>query len=133
MKAVLKMDMPERCMDCPLRAAAALLRLLPPKEGQRMRYIVIAYEVENQETTAERAERHMRQRQQEKYERQQHIYFLKQRLYGVALIALTVIATRLLDGDAAIALVLIPMAIVLIFSKEMYITNEFYWKEQERK
>ena len=116
------------------RAAAACITALPLKERQRMRYIVIAYEIEDSpEATAAYMERRRKWRQREKHRRQRRLYFLKQRLCGVALIALTVFLTSLLDGDATAAVLLIPMGLFLIFTKEMCITNEFYWKEQERK
>lgn len=98
-----------------------------------MRYIVITYEVESPEAAAEYRQLRRRQRQRERRRRQRRLYFIKQRLCGVALIALTALTIRLLDGDATIGLILVPMALMLIFSKEMCITNEFYWKERERK
>jgi len=41
-------------------------------------------------------------------QRERKIYFIKQRLYGLATLAFTVLAVRFLDGDATIALFTIP-------------------------
>ena len=58
-------------------------------------------------------------------------YFITQKLYGVAVLFLTVEAVKLLDGDATIALFTVPLGVTLIASKEMLIINEYYWKCEE--
>ena len=106
---------------------------LPLEERQRMGYIVIAYEIEESpEAKAAYMERRRKWRQQEQHKRQRRLYFLKQRLCGAVLIALAVLAIILL-GDATVAVILVPMGLFLIFTKEMCITNEFYWKEERRR
>ena len=66
--------------------------------------------------------------------RQQHRwYFIKQRLNGIFLIVLTMILIKLLDGDATIALITVPMGLYLAFTKKMCIVNEFYWQTKERR
>ena len=73
-----------------------------------------------------RWERRERRRQQRRW------YFIKQRLFGIALLAFTVLATMMLDGDTTIGFVAVPLGHCLIFSKEMLITNDFYWQTKER-
>lgn len=44
----------------------------------------------------------------------------------------TMILIKLLDGDATIALITVPLGLYLAFTKEMCIVNEFYWQTKER-
>lgn len=45
------------------------------------------------------------------------LYFIKQRLIGIAILLFTVLMAWLLDGDATLAIITIPIGILLIFSK----------------
>ena len=78
------------------------------------------------------AMRKIRERNRARREqRERKIYFIKQRLYGLATLALTVLAVRFLDGDATIALFTIPLGVSLLLSKQMLITNKYYWEHEE--
>lgn len=66
-----------------------------------------------------------------KKKRERKRYFITQKLHGVAVLILTVVAVKLLDGDATIALFTVPLGVTLIASKEMLIINEYYWKCEE--
>lgn len=74
-----------------------------------------------------------------RWERQEHRrqqrrwYFIKQRLSGIFFIVLTMILIKLLDGDATIALITVPLGLYLAFTKEMCIVNGFYWQMKERR
>lgn len=70
-------------------------------------------------------------RQQERIRQQRRWYFFKQRATGVAMLALTVLAAWILEGDATIALITVPLGLYLIFTKEMCIENNFYWEIKE--
>ena len=70
-------------------------------------------------------------RQEWKHRRQRRWYFIKQRLYGIALITITVLAVMMLDGDATIAVFTLPLAGYLLFSKEMLIVDSYYWETKE--
>ena len=59
-------------------------------------------------------------------------YFLKQKLVGVMFLAITFLAVKLLEGDATIAVFTVPFGLALIFSKSMFLVNDFYWEEKER-
>lgn len=99
----------------------------PPKGRERMRHAVIIHtDTTSKEAVADFVERHRRQQQR-------RWYFIKQRLYGIALIAITMLAVMTLDGDATIALFTLPLAGYLLFSKEMLIVDSYYWKTKERK
>lgn len=78
------------------------------------------------------AMRKIRERNRARREqRERKIYFIKQRLYGLATLALTVLAVRFLDGDATIALFTIPLGVSLLLSKQMLITNKYYWEHED--
>ena len=96
-----------------------------------MRYAVIIL-TDSTEAIAEhkRAERHRRRR--EKLRRQRRWYFIKQKLTGIAVLAFTAFAVWLLDGDATIAVLTVPLGLYLVFSREMLITNNFYWETKGR-
>lgn len=60
--------------------------------------------------------------------KQRRLYFLKQKLSGVFLLAITILTVKLLNGDATIALFTIPIALVLIFSKGKCWVDNYYFK-----
>ena len=69
----------------------------------------------------------------EKLRRQRRWYFIKQKLTGIAVLAFTAFAVWLLDGDATIAVLTVPLGMYLVFSREMLIMNNFYWQTKERR
>lgn len=72
----------------------------------------------------------MRKRQREKKRRRQ--YFIIQKLNGIALLAFTALAVYILEGDATIAILTVPLALYMIFSREMCIVNSYCWETKER-
>lgn len=109
-------------------------RAPPKKERQGMRHaIVIHTDTTSKEAVAEFMERYHRREQRERRKQQPRWYFIKQRLYGIALLIFTVLAVKALDGDATIALITVPLGLCMIFGKDMLITNEFYWQEERRR
>lgn len=117
-------------------AAEGATTLPPKEERQSMRYAVVIYT----DTTSRAAVADYMERQQwdkrREHRRQQrrryYFYFLKQRLIGIALLVLTMLAVKLLDGDATIALITVPLGLYLIFTGEMVIVDRFYWDTKER-
>lgn len=96
-----------------------------------MRYAVVLYtDTTSKEAVADFAEQYRRRKQRERRRQQRRRYFIKQRLSGIAILILTVLAIKTLDGDATIALFTVPMGLYMIFSKEMLIVNKFYWQEE---
>lgn len=78
------------------------------------------------------AMRKIRERNQERREqRERKRYFIKQRIYGLATLAFTILAVRFLDGDATIALFTIPLGVSLLLSKQMLIVNQYYWEHED--
>lgn len=109
-------------------------RAPPRKERQKMRQVVVIHtDTTSKEAVAEFLEKYHRREQRERRKQQRRWYFIKQRLYGIALLIFTVLAVKALDGDATIALITVPLGLCMIFGKDMLITNEFYWQEERRR
>lgn len=51
-----------------------------------------------------------------------NLYYIKQRLCGLVMIAIGIIAPFLLDGDATFTLVTLPLGIFLFWTKERVMT-----------
>ncbi|MDO4292189.1 MAG: hypothetical protein Q4C65_03050 [Eubacteriales bacterium] len=71
-------------------------------------------------------------RQRERERQARRWYFLKQRALGVVMLILTVLAVWILEGDATIALITVPLGLVLIFSRQKLIVNDYYFETEER-
>lgn len=74
-----------------------------------------------------------RKNERERERRRRKQYFIKQKAAGALLLAMTVVAVPAMDGDATIALITIPLGVLLLFSREMWINNEYYREVEERK
>lgn len=61
------------------------------------------------------------------------LYFLKQKLYGILLIAVAILSAIVLDGDMTIGLLTVPLGLIMIFSRKLILVNDFYWEEKERR
>lgn len=49
------------------------------------------------------------------------LYFMKQKLWGVALLLLTFYICKMADGDCSVGVITVPMALILIFGKDRWI------------
>jgi len=75
-----------------------------------------------------------RQRQQQERERKaRRWYFIKQKAYGLAMLAITVLAVWATEGDITMAFITVPLGLTCLFSKEMLIMNDYYFATKERK
>lgn len=68
-----------------------------------------------------------RKKKKAEYKRRQ-FYFLKQKMIGVLLLLVTIWAVMWLEGDVTIAILTIPIALLLIFSKEKCWMNQYYFE-----
>ena len=50
--------------------------------------------------------------------RQEKLYYIKQKLFGVLFAAFGILIPFIADGDATMSLFIIPMALYMIFTKE---------------
>ena len=64
--------------------------------------------------------------------RRRRLYFLKQKLIGVFLLVITIFMTWILDGDATMAILTVPISLLLIFSKKKYWIGRDYFQMEER-
>lgn len=71
-----------------------------------------------------------RQREQDRQARRW--YFFKQRALGAAMLIFTVLAVWILEGDATIALITVPLGVMLIFSRQKLVVNDYYFETEER-
>lgn len=81
-------------------------------------------------TDAMNRERSRRRAARERRERKK--YFAMQKLNGVALLIFTAVAIKILEGDATIAFITVPLGLSMLLSKEMLIINKYYWKCEEK-
>ncbi len=63
-------------------------------------------------------------------EKRRRLYFLKQKVIGVFFLIFTIFAIKLLDGDATIALLTVPLGLTLIFSKEKWWMDNYYFESE---
>lgn len=76
------------------------------------------------------ADMHRRKRQRQQQEREKKArrqYFIKQKIYGLAMLAFTVLAVWATEGDITIAFITVPLGLTCLFSKEMLIMNDYYF------
>lgn len=62
-----------------------------------------------------------------------YYYFRKQRRYGLALLAIAVLAAFLTGGDITASILLAPLGVYLVFTKEMVIMDDYYYEMQAKK
>lgn len=110
-----------------MAAQAERLKISITEENRAIRALQEAAYIKGY-MTAELRERERRKKARERRKRKR--YFLTQKLYGVAMLILTAVSVKLLEGDITVAFVLVPMGIVLITSKEMLIVNEYFWESE---
>ena len=53
-----------------------------------------------------------------KMNRRKIMYFLKQKLVGLVLVGFGILIPFVLDGDATVSVIIIPMGLFLIFTRE---------------
>lgn len=55
-------------------------------------------------------------------QRTKHIYYIKQRISGATMAAIGIVTPFLLDGDATFSLVVLPLGIFLLLTREKVMT-----------
>jgi len=66
-------------------------------------------------------EYHRRETKRRIRQRTEHLYYMKQRLSGLVMAAIGIIAPFLLNGDATVSLFALPLGIFLLLTKEKVI------------
>lgn len=89
--------------------------------------VSVAYDYDSQYYTLEEAREIIRKEKREAarrkaeervYKRQEMLYYFKQKCIGLVLAGLGVLCTFLMDGDATVSLVLVPLGLSVFLSKE---------------
>ena len=62
-----------------------------------------------------------------------YYYFRKQKCIGLALVILAVLSVILLDGDATAALLLGPLGLYIMFTREMVICDDYFYEMEAKK
>ena len=80
---------------------------------------------------------YMRMKKEQSREREQakkarRWYFIKQKAYGLAMLAVTVLAAWATEGDITIAVITVPLGLMCLFSKKMLIVDNYYFATEER-
>lgn len=96
-----------------------------PYKAMLDRAYMIGYtDAMNQDRSRRRAARERRERKK---------YFAMQKLNGVALLIFTAVAIKILEGDATIAFITVPLGLSMLLSKEMLIINKYYTEHPHTK
>lgn len=79
----------------------------------------------------------MRKKKEQRRQREQakkacRWYFIKQKAYGLAMLAVTVLAAWATEGDITIAVITVPLGLMCLFSKKMLIVDNYYFATEER-
>lgn len=91
------------------------------------------YEIGYQECVRNYKRRLRKRRQQKAENARCCLYFLKQKLFGLFMIIATILLiATVLEGDATIACLTVPIGLTLIFSKEMWLVNDYWYEHKER-
>lgn len=67
-------------------------------------------------------EYHRRETKRRRRQRTERLYYIKQRLSGLAMSTIGIITPFLLDGDATVSLFALPLGIFLLLTKEKVMT-----------
>lgn len=70
------------------------------------------------------------ERQREQAKKARRWYFIKQKAYGLAMLAVTVLAVWATEGDITIAVITVPLGLMCLFSKKMLIVDNYYFEEK---
>lgn len=96
-----------------------------------------AYEQGYEDALRDMEERELRRKQlrieRQNRRRRRKIAFLKQKMLGALTLALSIATPMLLDGDATICVITVPMGLALIFSKEYMLSDNYARELAERK
>ena len=111
-------------------------RAPPKEERQGMNTKVLVLEDAYQRGYAD-AIADVRKKEEQRWRREQAKkarcwYFIKQKAYGLAMLALTVLAAWATEGDITIAIITVPLGLMCLFSKEMLIVDNYYFDTKER-
>ena len=86
-----------------------------------------AYQRGYADAIADMRKKKEQRRQREQAKKARRWYFIKQKAYGLAMLA--VWAT---EGDITIAVITVPLGLMCLFGKKMLIVDNYYFATEER-
>ena len=91
-----------------------------------------AYKKGYADAMADMRKKKEQRRQREQAKKARRWYFIKQKAYGLAMLAVTVLAVWATEGDITIAVITVPLGLMCLFSKKMMIVDDYYFATEER-
>lgn len=91
-----------------------------------------AYQRGYADAIADMRKKKEQRRQREQAKKARRWYFIKQKAYGLAMLAVTVLAAWATEGDITIAVITVPLGLMCLFSKKMLIVDNYYFATEER-
>ena len=91
-----------------------------------------AYQRGYADAIADMRKKKEQRRQREQAKKARRWYFIKQKAYGLAMLAVTVLAEWATEGDITIAVITVPLGLMCLFSKKMLIVDNYYFATEER-
>ena len=91
-----------------------------------------AYQRGYADAIADMRKKKEQRRQREQAKKARRWYFIKQKAYGLAMLAVTVLAVWATEGDITIAVITVPLGLMCLFSKKMLIVDNYYFATEER-
>ena len=91
-----------------------------------------AYQRGYADAIADMRKKKEQRRQREQAKKARRWYFIKQKAYGLAMLAVTVLAAWATEGDITIAVITVPLGLMCLFSKKMMIVDDYYFATEER-
>lgn len=77
-----------------------------------------AYQRGYADAIADMRKKKEQRRQREQVKKARRWYFIKQKAYGLAMLAVTVLAVWATEGDITIAVITVPLGLMCLFSKK---------------
>lgn len=113
------------------RAAHMERQRAPPKgreaeNGSEALIVEDAYQRGYADAIADMRKKKEQRRQREQAKKARRWYFIKQKAYGLAMLA--VWAT---EGDITIAVITVPLGLMCLFSKKMLIVDNYYFEAEK--
>lgn len=90
-----------------------------------------AYQRGYADAIADMRKKKEQRRQREQAKKARRWYFIKQKAYGLAMLAVTVLAVWATEGDITIAVITVPLGLMCLFSKKMLIVDNYYFEAEK--
>lgn len=90
-----------------------------------------AYQRGYADAMADMRKKKEQRRQREQAKKARRWYFVKQKAYGLAMLAVTVLAVWATEGDITIAVITVPLGLMCLFSKKMLIVDNYYFEAEK--